>query len=103
MIIGPGSAAYEVIRDLVNHLPVMITPRWVRSRSTPIALDDLLAYLVAVADIDAAAGQVLDAGGGEIVTYEQIMRCYGRRVGRHPLILPVPVLSPRPVLATGCA
>jgi uncharacterized protein YbjT (DUF2867 family)/uncharacterized protein YndB with AHSA1/START domain len=94
MIIGPGSAAYEVIRDLVNHLPVMITPRWVRSRSTPIALDDLLAYLIAVADIDAAAGQVLDAGGGEIVTYEQIMRCYGRRVGRHPLILPVPVLSP---------
>jgi uncharacterized protein YbjT (DUF2867 family) len=94
MIIGPGSAAYEVIRDLVNHLPVMITPRWVRSRSTPIALDDLLAYLVAVADIDAAAGKVLDAGGGEIVTYEQIMRCYGRRVGKHPLILPVPVLSP---------
>jgi len=94
MIIGPGSAAYEVIRDLVNYLPMMITPRWVRSRSTPIALDDLLAYLIAVADIDAAAGQVLDAGGGEIVTYEQIMRCYGRRVGRHPLILPVPVLSP---------
>lgn len=94
MIIGPGSAAYEVIRDLVNHLPVMITPRWVRSRSTPIALDDLLDYLIAVAEIDAAAGQVLDAGGGEVVTYEQIMRCYGRRVGRHPLIIPVPVLSP---------
>ena len=94
MIIGPGSAAYEVIRDLVNHLPMMITPRWVRSRSTPIALDDLLAYLVAIADIDAAAGQVLDAGGGEVVTYEQIMRCYGRRVGKYPVILPVPVLSP---------
>jgi uncharacterized protein YbjT (DUF2867 family) len=94
MIIGPGSAAYEVIRDLVNHLPVMITPRWVRSRSTPIALDDLLAYLVAVGEVEAAAGRILDAGGGEVVTYEQIMRCYGRRVGKHPLILPVPVLSP---------
>ena len=51
MIIGPGSAAYEVMRDLVNHLPVMTTPKWVRSRSTPIALDDLLAYLVAVAGL----------------------------------------------------
>ncbi|MDQ1241412.1 MAG: hypothetical protein QG550_663, partial [Pseudomonadota bacterium] len=95
MIIGPGSAAYEVIRDLVNHLPVMVTPRWVKSVSTPIALDDLLAYLVAVADIDAAAGKTLDAGGPDTVTYEAIMRCYGDLVGRHPLIVPVPVLTPR--------
>jgi uncharacterized protein YbjT (DUF2867 family) len=95
MIIGPGSAAYEVIRDLVNHLPVMVTPSWVRSRSTPIALPDLLAYLVAVADIEGAAGRVLDAGGPDAVTYEEIMRCYGRLVGRHPRILAVPVLTPR--------
>ncbi len=95
MIIGPGSAAYEVIRDLVNHLPVMVTPRWVKSVSTPIALDDLLAYLVAVADIDEAAGKTLDAGGPDTVTYEAIMRCYGDMVGRHPLIVPVPVLTPR--------
>ena len=95
MIIGPGSAAYEVIRDLVNHLPVMVTPRWVKSVSTPIALDDLLAYLVAVADIDDAAGKTLDAGGPDTVTYEAIMRCYGDLVGRHPLIVPVPVLTPR--------
>ena len=95
MIIGPGSAAYEVIRDLVNHLPWMITPTWVRSRSTPIALDDLLAYLVAVADLDAAAGQTFDAGGPETVTYEQIMRCYGSQAGRRPRLLAVPVLSPK--------
>jgi len=95
MIIGPGSAAYEVIRDLVNHLPVMITPAWVRSTSTPIALPDLLAYLVAVADIDEAAGMILDAGGPDTVTYEQIMRCYGRLVGRQTRILAVPVLTPR--------
>jgi uncharacterized protein YbjT (DUF2867 family) len=95
MIIGPGSAAYEVIRDLVNHLPVMTTPSWVRSRSTPIALPDLLGYLVAVADIDAAAGRILDAGGPDAVTYEEIMRCYGRLVGRTPRILAVPVLTPR--------
>jgi len=95
MIIGPGSAAYEVIRDLVNHLPAMITPAWVRSRSTPIALPDLLAYLVAVGDIDEAAGKILDAGGPDAVTYEDIMRCYGRLVGRRPRILAVPVLTPR--------
>ena len=58
IIVGPGSAAYEVMRDLVNHLPLMLTPKWVRSRSTPIALDNLLEYLLRVRDIDAAAGQV---------------------------------------------
>ncbi len=95
MIIGPGSAAYEVIRDLVNHLPAMITPSWVRSVSTPIALPDLLAYLVGVAELPEAAGRILDAGGPDAVTYEQIMRCYGRLVGRQPRILAVPVLTPR--------
>jgi len=95
MIIGPGSAAYEVIRDLVNHLPVMVTPSWVRSRSTPIALPDLLDYLVAVAELPDAAGRIYDAGGPEAVTYEEIMRCYGRLAGRQPRILAVPVLTPR--------
>ena len=95
MIIGPGSAAYEVIRDLVNHLPVMVAPSWVRSRSTPIALPDLLHYLVAVAELPEAAGRILDAGGPEAVTYEEIMHCYGRLSGRRPRILAVPVLTPR--------
>lgn len=95
MIIGPGSAAFEVIRDLVNHLPVMVTPKWVRSSSTPIALDDLLDDLVAVADLESTAGMILDAGGPDAVTYEEIMRCYGRLVGRRPRILALPVLTPR--------
>jgi uncharacterized protein YbjT (DUF2867 family) len=95
MIIGPGSAAYEVIRDLVNHLPAMVTPAWVRSRSTPIALPDLLGYLVALGERPEAAGQIFDAGGPEDVTYEEIMRCYGRLVGRRPRIFAVPVLTPR--------
>ncbi|MCU0774013.1 MAG: SDR family oxidoreductase [Ideonella sp.] len=94
IIIGPGSAAYEVIRDLVNHLPLMITPRWVRSKSAPIALDNLLEILVRVADLDAAAGRVLDAAGPEVVTYETLMRRYGEAVGRRPRIVPVPLLTP---------
>jgi len=94
IIVGPGSAAYEVMRDLVNHLPVMVTPKWVHSRSSPIALQNLLEYLVRVPDIEAAAGQVLDAGGPEILSYETMMRQFGEIVGRRPRILPVPVLTP---------
>jgi len=94
IIVGPGSAAYEVMRDLVNHLPVMTTPKWVRSRSTPIALDNLLEYLVRVADIDAAAGQVFDAGGPQTLSYEEMMLQLGELLGRRPRIIPVPVLSP---------
>jgi uncharacterized protein YbjT (DUF2867 family) len=94
IIVGPGSAAYEVIRDLVNHLPVMLTPRWVQSRSTPIALPNLLEILVRIATIPQAAGRVLDAGGPETLTYEAMMRAYGEVVGRRPRILRVPALTP---------
>ena len=95
MIIGPGSAAWEVIRDLVNHLPVMITPRWVFSRSTPIALENLLKYLADVPGYEETAGQIYDVAGPDTLTYAEIMRRYGRLVGRRPVILPVPVLTPR--------
>ena len=94
IIVGPGSAAYEVIRDLVNHLPLMLTPRWVQSRSSPIALDNLLDYLVAVARLDEAAGKVFDAAGPDYLSYEEVMRQYGQAVGKRPRILRVPVLTP---------
>jgi uncharacterized protein YbjT (DUF2867 family) len=94
IIVGPGSAAYEVIRDLVNHLPLMLTPRWVQSKSAPIALDNLLDYLVRVAWIDEAAGKVLDAAGPDYLSYEQVMRQYGEAVGKQPRIVRVPVLTP---------
>jgi uncharacterized protein YbjT (DUF2867 family) len=94
IIVGPGSAAYEVVRDLVNHLPLMLTPRWVRSKSSPIALDNLLEYLVRVAWLDEAASKVLDAAGPDYISYEDVMRLYGEAVGKRPLIVPVPVLSP---------
>ncbi len=94
IIVGPGSAAYEVVRDLVNHLPLMLTPRWVRSRSAPIALDNLLEYLVRVASLDEAVGQILDAAGPDYLSYEDVMRQYGDVVDKRPLIVPVPVLTP---------
>jgi uncharacterized protein YbjT (DUF2867 family) len=95
MIIGPGSAAFEVMRDLVNNLPLMITPRWVFSRSPPIALPDLLGYLVAVAALPQAAGQIYDAAGPEVLTYAEIMRRLAKMLGRRIFIIPVPVLTPK--------
>jgi uncharacterized protein YbjT (DUF2867 family) len=95
IIIGPGSAAFEVIRDLVFHLPVMVTPRWVDSRSQPIALADVLEYLARVPDLPEAAGRVFDVGGPDVLTYRELMRQFGELVGRRPLIVPVPVLTPR--------
>jgi uncharacterized protein YbjT (DUF2867 family)/CRP-like cAMP-binding protein len=95
IIVGPGSAAYEVIRDLVNHLPVMLTPKWVRSRSAPIALDNLLEYLVRLPWIEAAAGQVYDAAGADTLSYEDVMRQYGAAVGKRPIIVRVPLPAPR--------
>ena len=95
MIIGPGSAAWEVIRDLVNHLPIMVTPRWVASRSTPIALSNLLRYLADVPKHEESAGQVYDVGCPDSLTYREIMLRYGAIVGKRPFIIPVPVLTPR--------
>jgi uncharacterized protein YbjT (DUF2867 family) len=96
IIVGPGSAAFEVMRDLVYHLPVMITPRWVSSKSPPLALDNLLMYLVRLPQIDAAKGGVFDAGGAETLTYGEMMRVLAEVGGkRPPLIIPVPVLSPK--------
>lgn len=95
MIIGPGSAAHEVIRDLVNYLPVMITPRWVQSRSSPISLVDVLGYLIEVARLPESAGEIYDASGPEILSYEQLMRQYGELTGHRFWQLRLPVSTPR--------
>jgi uncharacterized protein YbjT (DUF2867 family) len=94
IIVGAGSAAYEVMRDLVNHLPLMVTPRWVNSKSSPVALDNLLEYLVRLPQIEEAAGQVYEAGGPEYMSYESMMREFGAVVGKRTRIIPVPVLTP---------
>jgi len=95
MIVGPGSAAWEVMRDLVNHIPIMITPRWVLSKSTPIALENLLVYLVGVATIELEGNPVFEVAGPEVCTYEQMMRTYGELAGKKPRIVHVPVLTPK--------
>lgn len=95
IIVGAGSAAFEVIRDLVLHLPVMTTPRWVRSRTQPIALHDLLEYLVLTADVPEMAGHTYDVGGPDTLSYAEMMRAFGRVTGRRVRILPLPVLTPR--------
>lgn len=94
IIVGPGSAAFEVMRDLVLHLPVMLTPRWVRAKSPPIALDNILEYLTRALEIPETAGGIYDAAGPETLTYETMMREIARQAGKRPLIVPVPVLSP---------
>lgn len=94
IIVGPGSAAYEVMRDLVYNLPLMITPRWVQSKSSPIALANLLEYLLRVATLPDAAGRIFDAGGPDYMSYATMMRQFGEVVGRRTRIIPVPVLTP---------
>ena len=96
IVVGPGSAAFEVIRDLVYHLPLMLAPRWVRSRSQPIALDDLLDYLVGLLRLeDDGKSHVYDAVGPETLSYSNLLRQFGEVVGRTVRIVPLPVLTPR--------
>lgn len=96
IIVGPGSAAFEVMRDLVMHLPVMVTPRWVSSHSPPIALANLLEYLLRLPSHDGASHGTYDVGGPETLSYAQMMAGLAAIAGRRrPLILPLPVLSPR--------
>lgn len=95
IIVGPGSAAFEVMRDLVFHLPVMITPRWVRARSAPVSLEDLLRTLVELPRRQSTSG-IFDIAGDETLSYQQMMTILADVAGRRPpIIIPVPVLSPR--------
>lgn len=95
IIVGAGSAAFEVIRDLVNHLPVMTTPRWVRSRTQPIALQDLLDYLSRLLEIPVTEGKTYDVGGPETLSYEEMIAQFAAAVGKRRWVIPVPVLTPR--------
>ena len=96
VVIGSGSASFEMLRHLVEVLPVMTTPRWVETRVQPIAVRDVLAYLIGVLGEPDAYGRVFEIGGRDIVTYHEMMDAYAEVAGlRKRIILPVPVLSPR--------
>ncbi len=96
MIIGSGSASFEILRYLVERLPVMITPKWVDTESQPIAVADVLFYLIAALKTPATIGKTLDIGGPDVRTYAQIMREMASALGlRRRLVIRVPVLTPR--------
>jgi uncharacterized protein YbjT (DUF2867 family) len=95
IIIGSGSLSFEMIRALVEKLPIMTTPRWTRSLAQPIAIEDILAYLLAALEAKPAVEGVFEIGGAEQVSYLGIMQEYSRQRGLKRWIIPVPVLTPR--------
>ena len=95
VVVAAGSAAFETIVALVERLPGMICPRWVSTPTQPIAIEDIVAYLDAMAGLEAALGATFEAGGPEVISYRRMIEEIARLQGRHPLIVEVPVLSPR--------
>ncbi|MEO3749471.1 SDR family oxidoreductase [Streptomyces sp. B6B3] len=95
VVIGSGSASFEMLRQLTERLPVMVTPRWVRTRLQPIAVDDVLRLLVGCAELPDDVNRGFDVGGPDVLTYRDMMRAYAAASGlRRRLIVPVPVLTP---------
>ncbi|MGN6168505.1 MAG: DUF2867 domain-containing protein [Solirubrobacteraceae bacterium] len=95
IVIGSGSASYETVRALVESLPIMVTPRWVETAAQPIAIEDVLEYLVAAVDREALGSEVFEIGGADRVTYAQILREYARQRRLRRRLLPSPLMTPR--------
>jgi uncharacterized protein YbjT (DUF2867 family) len=95
VIVGSGSLSFELVRYLTERLPVMICPRWVFTRTQPIAIRNVLDYLVAALDVPESAGRVVEIGGRDILTYAEMMTGYAQARGLRRRLLPVPVLTPR--------
>lgn len=95
VIVGNGSLSFEIIRCLTERLPVMICPRWVITRTQPIAVDDVLAYLVAGLDVRGHIEEPIEIGGATVETYRSMMLTYARQRGLKRWLLCVPVLTPR--------
>jgi len=95
MIIGSGSASFEILRYLAERLPILVTPRWVRTESQPIAVKNVLHYLVTCLTVPETTGRTLEIGGPDILSYEQLIQIMAQERGlRRRLIVPVPVLTP---------
>jgi uncharacterized protein YbjT (DUF2867 family) len=95
IVVGAGSISFEMIRYLTERVPVMICPQWVFTRVQPIAIDDLLDYLVYALDTPASAGKVIEIGGADVLTYGEMMLGYAQVRGLRRFLLAVPVLTPR--------
>jgi len=93
-VIGFGSASFELVRALVERLPIMLTPKWVKGKAQPIGIDDLLDYLIEALQIPLSQYRIYEVGGADQVSYADMMRAYGGQRGLNPLIIPVPVLTP---------
>jgi len=94
-VIGSGSLSFEMIRALVQRLPVMICPRWVSVKAQPIAIEDVVDYLVQALDLPLEGSRVFEIGGADQVSYGDIMREYARQCGLRRVMISVPVLTPR--------
>ena len=94
IVLGAGSLSFELIRALVERLPAMLCPSWVRTPTQPIALADLVAYLVAALDLPHGGSRRFDVGGADVVSYDAIMREYARQRGLRRWLIPVPLLTP---------
>ncbi len=94
IIVGSGGISWEMTRQLVDHLPAMVTPRWVRTRTQPIAIADVVRYLVGVLDEPESEGRVFEIGGPEVLQYVTMLRRVAKIKNRRLLIVPVPLLSP---------
>lgn len=95
VVVGSGSLSFEMIHHLVNRLPAMICPRWVYTRTQPIAIRDVLAYLVQALERERTTGLTIDIGGPEVLTYRDMMLGVARILGLRRFMIPVPVLTPR--------
>jgi len=95
VVIGSGSLSFEMIRALVERLPVMICPRWVSAETQPIAVEDVLAYLLAALELSPGAAGIFEIGGPDRVTYGDLMKEYARQRGLRRALIPVPLLTPR--------
>jgi uncharacterized protein YbjT (DUF2867 family) len=95
IVVGHGGVSWEITRQLVAHLPVMVTPRWVRTRTQPVAIADVVRYLVGVLEAPEAEGRVFEVGGPEVLTYLDMMTRVAAIQDRHLTVVPVPMLTPR--------
>jgi len=94
IVLGSGSLSFEMLRALVERLPVMICPRWVRVQAQPIAVEDLLAYLVEALQLPDGPSRVFEVGGPDRVSYGELMQEYARQRGLRRWMIPVPYLTP---------